>query len=82
MLTSAELTQSLQRQQQLLKPGGVLFHTFWQGDSQEEMHGLTFTYYSAEALTACVPDSLKIHTLMPYAEMDADDSFLLILHAA
>lgn len=82
MLTSAELTQSLQRQQELLNPGGVLFHTFWQGDGVEEMQGMAFTYYSAEALTACIPPSLKIHALIPYAEMDDNDSFLLILQAA
>lgn len=74
-----ELRTSLQRQATLLQPGGIALHTFWQGDSEEQMHGMHFSYYTPESLSAVVGDEFKILTLDAYAEMEADDSLCLIL---
>jgi len=78
-LTQEELRQSLAAQRRALNPHGVLLHSFWWGDAEEEMHGLHFTYYTEESLRAQVPDGFDIVEVARYGEMDDDDSLYIVL---
>lgn len=78
-LTRNELKTSLTRQADVLNENGLLFHTFWYGDKEEEMHGLHFVYYTEETISDIVSDEFDILVVKRYDEMDKDDSIYLIL---
>lgn len=77
-LTKAELQQSFDRQAAVLKAGGLLFHTFWAGDSEEEMHGLTMVYHTAASLTELLGSNYEVIDIKQYGEMENGDSLILI----
>lgn len=70
-----DLAQSFHRQAELLNPGGMLFHTFWYGEGEEEFNGLRFVYYNRETLTDTLGERFEIITFEKYAEMEEGDSF-------
>ena len=78
-LTHEQLKESLARQGDLLNKGGVLCHSFWQGDDSYEMHGLHFEYYTPETLKPLIPDNFDIIVLQSAQEMGPDDTLYLIL---
>ncbi|MFZ1756276.1 MAG: class I SAM-dependent methyltransferase [Caldilineaceae bacterium] len=78
-LTRQELRLSLARQAQLLNPGGLALHSFWAGDGEEEMMGMRFVYYTPETLAEQVGDEWTILESTFYAEMEENDSLLLLL---
>lgn len=78
-LTADELATSLREQVDMVNDGGVLLHSFWVGDMVEQMHGLTFIYYTEETLAAVIPDTVEVLESQRYTEMDADDSIYIIL---
>lgn len=78
-LTREELTESFRRQAEMLNPGGILLHSFWHGDTEEEFNGLRFVYYTRETLTKTLDGMFEIIEFERYAEMEADDSFYVIL---
>jgi len=55
-LTTDELQQSFIKQKKVLKENGLLFHSFWYGDKQEEFNELFFQYYTAEHAILCILD--------------------------
>lgn len=78
-LTRDELRLSLAKQAQILNPGGLAIHSFWTGDSEEEMMGMHFVYYTAATLTEQLGSEWRVLESTLYAEMEDDDSLLLIL---
>jgi cyclopropane fatty-acyl-phospholipid synthase-like methyltransferase len=78
-LTREELVESFIQQSKVLLSGGVLFHSFWLGDKEEELEGLRFVYYTLETIKECIPDELDIIAMTIYTEMDTDDSFYMVL---
>ena len=78
-LSDKELLHSLKRQSQLLNPSGILFHSFWYGDSEEFMHGLRFRYYSQEILLQMVKPYFDVLEADRYTEIDPYDSLYLVL---
>ena len=81
-LTRQELKEFLQRQAECLNDGGILFHTLWYGDQEEEFSGLRFVYYNEESFARLVGGSLEIVQMALYSEMEADDSFYVVLRKA
>ena len=77
-LTREELKQSLKRQTEILKLGGIIYHSFWHGDKEETYDGLLFNYYSAEQLQNLFQDSFDIIKIEKYKEMEPDDSLFII----
>lgn len=77
-LTRDELAASFQRQTHLLNPGGVVLHSFWVGDTEEEYSGMTAVYHTEASLTHAIGDALEILALTTYAEMEADDSLYCV----
>ena len=78
-LTPEQLQASITRQADILHAGGVALHSFWHGDSAEDMHGLHFEYYTCERLATLIDARFDIIACPRYTEMDADDSLYVIL---
>ncbi|QMU53465.1 MAG: methyltransferase domain-containing protein [Nitrosopumilus sp.] len=78
-LTKEDLTKSLQRQNDVLGPNGIAFHSFWKGNKVEEMEGLLFTYYETEDLKKITESNFDVLAMETYAEMEKDDSIYVVL---
>jgi cyclopropane fatty-acyl-phospholipid synthase-like methyltransferase len=78
-LSEDELRQSFRRQEAILNPGGILFHSFWYGDKEEFFHGLRFRYYTKEMLLGIVESRFDAVAMARYTEMEQDDSLYLVL---
>jgi hypothetical protein len=69
----------LEKQEQVLRPGGFALHSFWYGDNDEEMHGLHFAYYNEEQLRAIAELRYEVVQIERYTEMESDDSLYILL---
>jgi SAM-dependent methyltransferase len=78
-LTKEDCLKSLKMQKTILKPGGILFHSFWHGDKAEEHHGLLFTYYKEDELRRMTKDDYNILKIQKYMEFEKNDSIYIIL---
>jgi len=78
-LTKSEFIQSLKKQKELLNPNGILFHSLWQGDTEEFYGNLLFVYYTKETLTNIVRNDFDIIEMNSYTEMEEEDSLYMIL---
>jgi 2-polyprenyl-3-methyl-5-hydroxy-6-metoxy-1,4-benzoquinol methylase len=78
-LTREELRSSLRRQAQVLNPGGLLLHSLWYGEGEEDMHGLHFAYYTEMTFGELVGDEFEVVETSRYTEMEPDDSFYVVL---
>ncbi len=78
-LTWEELKQSFERQNEVLNNNGLLFHSFWKGNKEEEHHGLRFVYYSEEELIKVAEVFFTIIEIKSYKELRRNDSVYLIL---
>lgn len=78
-LNRDELKTSLHRQAEVLHDNGLLFHSFWYGDTEEEHHGLRFVYYTEETLGDVIGDEFEVLESSRYDEMDHADSMVVIL---
>lgn len=77
-LTMPDLTQSLQRQQQLLPAQGLIAHSFWLGDKEETMHGLYFLYHERAALLALIGQYFEVIDTYDYGEFEHGDSVFVL----
>jgi cyclopropane fatty-acyl-phospholipid synthase-like methyltransferase len=78
-LTREELRVSLRRQAELLNDGGLLLHSFWYGDQEEEFSGLRFVQYTAASFAQVVSPAFEIVAAERYTEMDRDDSIYFLV---
>lgn len=78
-LKDSEIRESLRQQKRILNPNGVLLHTFWKGESSEEMEGLLFNNITEERLREIVDSEFEIVEIEEYGEMQTGDSICLIL---
>ena len=78
-LSESQLKESFRRQASVLNSGGILFHTFWHGDGEEEHSGLRFVYYTPETLAQLIGDEYDEVEIRMYSEMEEDDSFYILL---
>lgn len=77
-LTREELKQSIKRQAEILLPGGIICHSFWFGEKEENYDGLIFIYYTSEQLQELFMETFDIIKIEKYQEMELDDSIYLI----
>ncbi len=77
-LHRSDLERSLARQREIVTDGGILCHSFWRGEGEEEFDGLRFSYYNETELETIVASAWTILDLSVYREMEEDDSILLI----
>lgn len=78
-LTKKELYQSIVRQKEVLKDEGLLFHTFWRGNSEEIYGGLRFVYYEKEELIKIFQSLFRVIDINYYSEQEDKDSIYIIL---
>jgi len=77
-LTEKELIQSLEQQVKMLTLNGLIAHSFWLGEENQEMNGLLFTYYKKEHLLSIISESFEILSTLVYKEFDEGDSLFVI----
>lgn len=77
-LTEKELIQSLEQQVKILIPNGLIAHSFWLGEENQEMNGLLFTYYNKENLLRIISGSFEILSTLSYKEFEDGDSVFVI----
>lgn len=78
-LTTEELAGSLRRQARLLSSKGLLLHSFWYGETEEEHHGLRFVQYTEESFAQFIGDEYELVESGRYAEMEEMDSIYFVL---
>ena len=77
-LQDSELSDSIQRQSEILNPNGIICHSFWKGDGSEIFKGLFVNYHSENTLRDFFEQYFEILLIEPYAEFEEGDSLLLI----
>ncbi|MFY0672785.1 MAG: class I SAM-dependent methyltransferase [Bacteroidia bacterium] len=77
-LSDAKLASSIVNQDKILKPNGIICHSFWKGVGDEIFNGLFVNYYEATDLKKAFEKSFEIISIETYKEFDADDSLVLI----
>ena len=77
-LTQEALKESLEQQAKFLSPKGLIAHSFWLGEEDEEMNGLLFTYYNREDLLEIIAESFEVLSTLSYKEFEEDDSLFVI----
>jgi len=78
-LQQGDLFKSMQRQAEVLKDNGLLFHSFWYGTTSERYNGLLFNYYNEDFLQKLVGTEYELVEMKRYTEMEQDDSIYMIL---
>jgi SAM-dependent methyltransferase len=78
-LSKSELLESFKNQNNVLKDNGILFHSFWYGDKEEEHNGLRFVYYNENSLQRYYQDFFETVEITNYKELEENDSLLVVL---
>ncbi|MFC2170969.1 class I SAM-dependent methyltransferase, partial [Calditrichota bacterium] len=78
-LLKSDIHRSYTRQKELLNDGGLLMHSFWYGDKEEEFQGLRFVYYTEDELLNTIGSGYEIMAMERYKEDEDNDSFYVIL---
>lgn len=77
-LTDEELKQSAERQARILNDGGIISHSFWKGEGEEEFKGMLVNYQNPDSLQQIFGKWFEIILLEEYKEFEDNDSLLLI----
>jgi trans-aconitate methyltransferase len=77
-LKEDELALSLLGQAKTLTSDGIIAHSFWIGEENQEMEGLLFTYYCKERLIEIISENFEILSTMSYQEIVESDSLFVI----
>lgn len=77
-LEKEQCITSLDNQVQCLKEGGLVVHTFWQGQGRENFDGLSFQYYTESALIKAFSPFFDLVASGCYTEEAEGDSIYVI----
>ena len=77
-LTDNELADSIKRQYEILKPKGIICHSFWSGEGSEIFKGLFVNYHEEVCLKVFFKAYFEILSIEYYKEFDNEDSLLLL----
>lgn len=78
-LEKEDLKKSISRQKEVLEPGGVMLHSFWEGDKEEWIEDLRFIYYRIGELHKLFSRDFEILEMGSYEEFEKGDSIYLVL---
>lgn len=78
-LDRKQLKESFLLQKKVLKPGGLLLHSFWYGEDIEEIHDFISYNITEDELITIVQSDYKVLRLERYAEMEKGDSLFIVL---
>lgn len=73
-----ELIKSTKRQYDILKPDGIICHSFWKGEGSEIFKGLFVNYHDKNNLEQIYNQYFDVLSIESYKEFDDADSLLLI----
>ena len=79
-VTREDLKKSFQRQKEILNPNGVVFHSLWRGDKDENFDRLLFTKYQIDGLKEIIGNTFNIQSIKIYTEIEKDDSIYVVLN--
>lgn len=77
-LKDSELMDSIKRQHEILKPDGIICHSFWKGEGSEIFKGLFVNYHSEKGLQDFFEAYFDILIIENYTEFEETDSLVLI----
>ena len=77
-LEDEALGASINRQAEILNPGGVVCHTFWRGEDSETYNDLFVNYHSDTGLRELFEDRFEPLLIKYYKEFEKGDSILYI----
>ena len=77
-LSEDELQQSFARQHAVLNDNGVIMHSFWYGEGEQEFGELTLVRHNEQDLIAMLETSFDILVLEKHAKMADDDSIYVV----
>jgi len=78
-LSREDLRNSLGRQLLNLNSKGILFHSLWYGDKEEEYSGLRFVYYTEKSILEMIKPDYEVLDIQIFSEMGKDDSMYIVL---
>ena len=78
-IRKTELEESFKNQLRILSIDGLVFHTFWLGDKEENHHGLRCIYYTPDNLMKLIPKNFEVLKIEKYKELEENNSFYIIL---
>ena len=77
-LNDSELNESFKRQYEVLKPNGIICHSFWKGEGSEVFKGLFVNYHEADTLQEFYKKYFDLISIETYYEFEDDDSIVLM----
>lgn len=77
-LSDEDLLASVRRQYEILRPGGIVCHSFWHGQDSEIYNDLFVNYHSDEGIRILFDDYFDHRLFHFYQEFEKGDSFLYI----
>jgi len=77
-LSDHELKNSIKRQAEILKPSGIVCHSFWKGEGSENYKGLFVNYHEEESLSELFTKYFESNSIEGYKEFEDNDSLLFI----
>ena len=81
-LSRDQLVASFLRQEQILNPGGIVLHSFWEGVKEEFYEGMRFLYYHPHEIRKMISDGFEWIKSEIYTEFKERDSFYIVLKKA
>jgi len=77
-LEDEALIASIKRQNEILRPGGIVCHSFWHGQDSEIYNELFVNYHTDEGIAMLFTDYFEHRLFHFYEEFEKGDSFLYI----
>lgn len=77
-LSHKNLIESINRQRDILVPGGIICHSFWQGKGSEIYDGMFVNLHTKNDLKTYFENYFEIILLESYKEFENKDSLLII----
>ncbi len=77
-LTNDGLKNSISRQKDILKPEGIICHSFWKGEGDEIFKGMLVNYQTSGSIKEMFQKDFKLLIPEEYAEFEEGDSLLVI----
>lgn len=77
-LKDHELTNSIEKQYEILNPRGKICHSFWKGNGFEIFKGMYVNYHDESELKEVFSEYFEILSTTTYKEFEENDSILLI----
>jgi cyclopropane fatty-acyl-phospholipid synthase-like methyltransferase len=77
-MSAEDLNASFARQAEVLNPGGVMLHSFWYGEGEEQFGGLTLHRRNEAVLERLVKPHLELLALERHAKMKDGDSIYVV----